>query len=176
MKDRLRQVTLQVDLTVNENILNQGLVSKGNDKRLLALLTIKQKVEIEVEASTIPSSRFYNIAQKYLKEQDKDCKWQAFITIGFFIETKPEECWQLIIEFGNSKDNDTRVAVATVLLEHYFEQNSYLFDVKFRELKRKIKDGNKNLLKTLSYCRPEWGSDANYNVVDRFIQKFIKRI
>jgi len=87
------------------------------------------------------------------------------------MEMMPNEIWQLIIEFGNDIDADTRAAVATILLEHYFELHPVLFKERFQELKKEISFGKKNLLDTLKLCYPNWGSDQNKMIVERYISE-----
>jgi hypothetical protein len=167
MSDRLKRLTSQVDASVSDNTVNQWLYSKERDKKLLALLTIRQKVE----DCFIPAPIYFETAKEFLTDNDNDCKWQSFIIVGEFVESKPNECWEIITKLGDSNNDDTRAAVATVLLEHYFEKNPKLFDTKFREYKRLVKEGHKNLLRTLSICRSDWGSDTNHSKVDRYLEK-----
>lgn len=124
-----------------------------------------------IENQDIPSTEYFKVVKPLLDDRDNDCKWQAFIVMGSYMETMPEETWEIILRYGSGTDYDTRSAVATVMLEHYFELNPHLFDAKFREYKRLIKNGNKNLLDTLNGCRSEWGSDANKTRVARFLSK-----
>lgn len=166
MSDRLNKLLLQVDVSVPDDTILQWLQSTVGDRRLMALLTIRKKVEAEF----LPPDSYYNIAVAHLIDNDNDCRWQAFIIAARYMETKPEECWELIIKHGNSNDQDTRAAVATILLEHYFEKNPGLFDIKFRNYKQLIKSGQNNLLKTLSICYSDWGGESNQIKVNRFIE------
>jgi hypothetical protein len=147
MSDRLKTLISLVDTSISDNSIEQWLYSKEDDKKLLALLTIREKVENDF--IRVPS--YFDTAKQFLTDNDNDCKWQSFIIISHFMEVMPEECWQIITKLGNSDNEDTRAAVATILLEHYFEKNPHLFDEKFREYKQLVKAGQKNLLRTLFF-------------------------
>jgi hypothetical protein len=166
MSDRLKRLISQADVSLSDNTINQWLHSKESDKKLLALLTIRKRVENDF----IPTPAYFDTAKQFLTDDDNDCKWQSFIIVGHFMESKPEECWEIITKFGNSDEGDTRTAVATVLLEHYFERNPQLFDTKFRQYKQLVKARHKNLLQTLSICKSDWGGETNHINVDRFLE------
>jgi hypothetical protein len=167
--DRLRIAISKIDSSLSDEILNQWLL-ENNEKRLLALLTIRKKLE----SASIDNPHYFETAKRFLNDPDNDCKWQSFIIIGNFMQPRPNECWQLIVEFGNSDDEDTRTAVATILLEHYFEENPHLFKTKFKELEQRVKLKGHNLFKTLTYCRSKWGSEDNNLTVENFIKKYSK--
>ena len=57
-----------------------------------------------------------------------DPRWQAIIEVGQFIEEEPEAVWAFSRKWGECEDDDLRMAVATVLLEHLLE---YHFDLIF---------------------------------------------
>lgn len=166
MSDRLKKLITQVDPSASDDIIYELLRSKDNDKKLVALLTIREKVE----NNTIPASSYFDTAKEFLSDHDNECKWQSFIIVGYFMETKPDGCWQIIIKLGDSDNEDTRAVVATVLLEHYFERNPQLFNSKFREYRQLVKAGHKNLLRTLSMCQSDWGSETNHAKVGRFLE------
>jgi len=166
MRDRISKAKQKVDVATSDEELEAKLLSKDPNDRLVAILTLRKKIELSPSLST----PMFEAAKKYLTDSDSDCKWQAFISVSNFMATKPDECWEIIKTFGNSEDQDTRAAVATVLLEHYFEINPHLFDEKFRDYKSKIADGHRNLLATLKLCRSEWGNDLNNLKVQRFLK------
>ena len=166
MSDRLKKLISQIDASVSDDSIIEMLNSIDSDMRLQGLIAIRKKVE----SDSIPDFSNFEKLKRLLSDSDNDCKWQAFIVIGSFMETKPAECWQLITEFGDSSDEDTRTAVATVLLEHYFEVNPQLFDSKFKDYKRLVNSGRKNLLWTMSMCKSDWGSENNRIKVDRFLK------
>jgi hypothetical protein len=142
------------------------IFSADDDKKLLALLTIRKKLENNASRDF----SYFTLSKEFLSSTDNDCKWQSFIIIGVFMETRPDDCWQIIINHGDSNDQDTRAAVATILLEHYFETNPQLFDERFRELKRLIRDGHNNLLRTLKMYKSNWGGDNNLSKVNQFLE------
>ena len=49
---------------------------------------------------------------------DKDPRWQAIIAVGEYIEEQPELIWRFIYKWGESSDEDIRMAIANCLLEH----------------------------------------------------------
>jgi hypothetical protein len=166
MSDRVKKLTSQVDTSLSGETINQWLYSEDKGKKILALLAIRKKLERDF----IPDPSYFDTAKEFLTDNDNDCKWQSFIIVAHFMETKSDECWEIITDLGNSDNEDTRAAVATVLLEHYFEKNPQLFDLKFREYKQLVKTGCKNLLKTLSMCKSDWGGETNHIKVERFIE------
>jgi len=133
------------------------LASADSDKRLLAAFIIRRKIE----TSDGPMEQYFEAVKEMIDDADSDCKWQAFIIIGEFLRSKPYDCWQIILEYGDSSNPDTRAAVATVLLEHFFEQNPDLFDEIFIALKRHVLDGHRNLLHTIRLCQTGWGGEIN---------------
>jgi len=56
---------------------------------------------------------------------EEDPRWQAMIAVGHFVEIEPEAVWSFARRWGTSPDDDLRMAVATLLLEHLLE---YHFD------------------------------------------------
>ena len=64
---------------------------------------------------------YLKLARPLIADEDNDCRWQALIVVGEFIETQPEEVWRVVRKYGASPDEDMREAVACVLLEHLLE-------------------------------------------------------
>jgi hypothetical protein len=54
-------------------------------------------------------------------ERGEDPRWQAIIVVGNYIESEPEAVWQFIRRWGGYPQEDLRLAVACVLLEHLLE-------------------------------------------------------
>ena len=94
-------------------------------------------------------SVYLDLARTLIGDSDNDCRWQAAIVVGESIETEPEKVWEVVCEYGTSTDEDMRVAVATVLLEHLLEHH---FDTYFPKLRQRIEDGAPLLADTLSRC------------------------
>jgi len=170
LKDRLKQILSDAesidiyDISTIKNTLD----STNADDRLKALLLARRFLkQNEMEYA------LYDLAVKMIEDEDNDCRWQSIIIIGEFIATpKMENIWEIIMTYGNSNDQDMRSAIATVLLEHYFEQNPDQFENKFKMLKQEIKKGKTNLRDTLSLCSiNNFGSNENNGVVAAFVGK-----
>ncbi len=56
------------------------------------------------------------------------------------------------MQYGSSTDSDLRDAIATILLEKYFEHNPKTFYSKISILRQEIEKGNKALYDTLKTC------------------------
>jgi hypothetical protein len=102
--------------SMNQDDVNlaEMVASVDPAQRLRELRLIRK----QIEAGT-GTSFFFDLARPLINDPNNDCRWQAMIVVGEFIEQNPEAVWQVICEFGVSKDEDMRDAVATVLLEHY---------------------------------------------------------
>ena len=129
-------------------LIKSKLFSTNKDERLRGLLHIRYLINHDRETSD-----FFDLAVKHIEDKDSDCRWQAIIIIGEFLNTRQDDIWNIIITHGSSDNSDIRTAIATVLLEHFFEENSNLFDAKFETISKEISKGNKNLIDTLSICR-----------------------
>ena len=62
-------------------------------------------------------------AERLIADRSNDCRWQALIVVGEFIEVDPHSVWKLIEQYGASSDEDMRGGVAFVLLEHLLEHH-----------------------------------------------------
>lgn len=71
-------------------------------------------------------------------EGELDPRWQAIIEVGQFIEDKPEAVWAFARRWGEHEDEDLRVAVATVLLEHLLQHH---FDLIFPRVRDAVRLG-----------------------------------
>lgn len=77
-----------------------------------------------------------------------DPRWQAIIAIGDYIEHYPNEVWQFVERWGSHPNQDLRMAIATVLLEHLLE---YHFDLIFPLVER-ASIRSKRFAETFGYC------------------------
>jgi hypothetical protein len=161
---RLKEISLQADEFTSDKEIEALLISADSDKRLLATFTKRKKIE----TNNGPRGQHFGAAKEMIDDADSDCTWQAFIIIGEFLRSKPYDCWEIILEYGDSGNPDTRAVVATVLLEHFFEQNPDLFDEIFITLKQYVLDGHRNLLHTIRLCRSGWGGEINKIKIDKF--------
>ncbi|MCA1558995.1 MAG: aminopeptidase P N-terminal domain-containing protein [Acidobacteria bacterium] len=56
--------------------------------------------------------------------ESETCRWQATITIGEFIDSKPTRVWAVARRLATSPKRDLRAAASAVLLEHLLECQS----------------------------------------------------
>ena len=54
-----------------------------------------------------------------LASRDERTRWQAAIALGEFVESQPEKIWPVIVRHGSRRHADTRMAIATCVLEQY---------------------------------------------------------
>ena len=127
------------------------------------------EIRKKIDEGEKPDS-FFDLAVANIASTDNDCRWQSLIVLGEFLDAKPEEIWKIILEYGSSDDEDMRTAIATVLLEHYFEHHPDSFEEKFPVIKERIQDGDTNLKFTLRMCRFHFGNKKR----DREVKALLK--
>jgi len=113
--------------------------------------------------------RYFELARSLIGDADNDCRWQAIIVVGEFLQENPEAVWQVICEYGISEDFDMRVAIAIVLLEHLLEDH---FDIYFPRVKKKIEGGLILMADTLSRCSPFGEAKARWHEVESLVDRF----
>lgn len=145
-------------------LIKSKLFSTNKDERLRGLLHIRHLIDNDRETNDL-----FDFAVRHIEDKDSDCRWQATIIIGEFLNTRQEEIWNIIITYGSSDNRDIRTAIATVLLEHFFEENSNLFDTKFETIRQEISKGNKNLLYTLSMCRFDLPDNSQIEQINKLL-------
>ncbi len=118
--------------------------SKDGRERLLGLFLMRRRI-----TAGDPASAYLPLAKRMIGDPDGNCRWQAAIVVGESIATDPDDVWQVVLEHGDSKDEDLRRAMACVLLEHLLE---FDFDKYFSLLQREVAKGRLGLLETLSMC------------------------
>ena len=84
-----------------------------------------------------------------LRDSDGNCRWQAAIVIGESIEADPDAVWRIVLEHGDSQDQDMRSAMACVLLEHLLARD---FERYFSLLRDEVAKGRRRFLDTLGIC------------------------
>ena len=144
----------EVDVTDLATSLDPG-------QRLQALRLMREQID-----AGIPASAFFAAARPLIDDPDNDCRWQAIIVVGESVEENPEDVWRVICEFGVSEDEDMRVAVATVLLEHLLE---HYFAAYFPRIEEKIKEGAPLLKDTLSRCWAFGQAEARWGEVQALL-------
>jgi len=125
------------------------LSSESSPKRLEGLFAVRLNKHFQ-------DKLIFDLTIDIIEDKDNDCRWQSLIVCSEFMEVATDEIWEIILEYGNSNDEDMRSVVATILLEHFFENNFELKRQYLNDLEQKIlKDRYVNLRKTLSMC---WSS------------------
>ena len=124
--------------------LRQMASSPSAPKRLEALRSIRKRIE-----SGHRPGGYLCLARRLIMDSDNDCRWQAMIVVGEYIDCDPEAVWEVVLEHGESPDEDMRAAVATVLLEHLLDSH---FEAYFPRLKKKIDSGSPLLFDTFRLC------------------------
>ena len=81
-------------------------------------------------------------------DDDIDPRWQAIIEVGEFITTNPEEIWTFVARWGKHQDEDLRMAISSILLEHLLE---YHFELIFPLVQIAVKK-DRLFAKTFSSC------------------------
>ncbi len=79
--------------------------------RLLSLFLARRRIR-----ERDPATVYLPLAESMLHDSNNDCRWQAAIVIGESIRADPDAVWQIVREYGDSKDHDMRSAMACVLL------------------------------------------------------------
>ena len=126
-------------------------------QRLQGLRLMRQQIE-----AGILWRSFFDLARTLIADPDNDCRWQAVIVVGEYIEDYPEGVWEVISQFGESEDEDMRVAVATVLLEHLLEHH---FVAYFPRLRERVQGGSLLMADTLSRCWAFGQAEAHWGEV-----------
>ncbi len=86
---------------------------------------------------------------RMLGSASSDTRWQGAILVGEFCESHPDLVWPGVARWGCSRRADTRMAVATCILEHLLE---YHFSPFFDRVAAAVRAGDSLLGDTLSSC------------------------
>jgi hypothetical protein len=92
---------------------------------------------------------YFSVARRLVRDPDNDCRWQALIVVGEFIDSNPRGVWQVVRRHGASDDADMRMGVATVLLEHLLERDRRRYE---RLVPKEISAGKALFKHTLAVC------------------------
>ena len=139
-------------------------LSKDGHERLLGLFLMRRRI-----AAGDPATTYLPRARQMIRDSDGNCRWQATIVVGASIETDPDAVWQVILEHGDSEDDDLRRAVACILLEHLFESD---FDRYFSLLRDEVSQGRRRFLDTLENC---WLFGAEAKDREKKLAKYIRK-
>ena len=129
---------------MKQEALAKLATSRRASERLRSLRLMRE----QIESGGRPED-YVELARPLIEDADNDCRWQALIVVGESVETNPEAVWQVVCEHGVSDDEDMRMGVATVLLEHLLEHH---FDAYLPRLKQRIEAGSVLLADTLARC------------------------
>ena len=135
--NRVRRETKRIPLAK----LRAMTASANADRRLLAIMLMqKQTSHRKIEP-------YLTIGREMIEDADNDCRWQALILVGEYIQTKPKLVWETVKRYGISDDDDLRAGVACVLLEHLMEHHP-----RYRPQAKRISSKSKQFADTLSTC------------------------
>jgi len=109
--------------------LNRLTVSDSDEDRLLALLLVRRNLD-EIGHD----EEYFDFARPMISDSNNNCRWQAMIVLGAFIDSMADQVWEVVLEYGNSPDEDMRTAVATVLLEHLLDNEAGGYETKAEKL------------------------------------------
>ena len=115
------------------------------------------------------ASKYFDIAESMIDDSHNTCRWQSIIVIGESMDDDPDRIWNVVKRYGDSKDEDMRSAIATVLLEHLLEAN---FNKYLANVKAQVSLGKSRFLDTLLKCST-FGDDseAQSKKIDSYIRK-----
>jgi hypothetical protein len=132
-KSRLEQVrAIARNYTGSRSIVTLTRLARSRSvrDRLLALLLMQ-------EESWRKRASHFGLARSMIRDSDNDCRWQAVIVIGGYLESRSEDVWDVIDEYAEEADDDMRTALFCVLLEHLWELNRKEYRMRVRKLSRK---------------------------------------
>lgn len=141
MFDRVKQTSNPIRSIAELSLLSR---SRSADRRLEALVRMRHQIET---GGRRPG--YLAAARRLVTDGDNDCRWQALIVVGEFIDVDPVAVWQVVRRHGGSPDDDMRMGVATVLLEHLLERNRPRYE---RLVRREIAAGKSRFADTLASC------------------------
>lgn len=107
-------------------------------------------------------------ARRWITHANNTVRWQALIAVAEWIPSAPEVVWEVVLEHGESPDDDMRTGVATVLLEHLLEHH---FDDYFPRVRERIEAGAPRLADTLGMCWAFGDAKARWDEVRSLLRK-----
>ncbi len=110
---------------------------------------------------------YFDLAQRIISDTDNNCRWVSLHVVSELIETQPDLVWKIVSQYGDSKDDDMRTAIAVILLEHLLD---YDFDKYFPKVKKEIQRGRLRFIDTLSLCAFDNISGLNYKKAQSFLK------
>jgi hypothetical protein len=102
--------------------------SRNARERLLALLLMQ-------EENWRQRGTHFELARSMIGDVDNDCRWQALIVIGDYLESRTDDVWRVIDQYAeDADDDDMQTALFCILLEHLWELNKR----EYRKCARKL--------------------------------------
>jgi len=98
---------------------------------------------------------------------DNNCRWQSLIVIAELIESDPDSVWDIVNECGDSDDDDMRMAIAKILLEHLLDRDFERYFVKVQE---EIQNRRYRFIDTLENCSFDGRKGANYRKAQNLLK------
>jgi hypothetical protein len=141
--------------------LRDELQNPVRDRRLLALVRIRRQIERDGVRRG-----YFSLVEPLTLDPDSNCRWQATIIIGEFIETHPDKVWRVARALGRSAKADIRMAASTVLLEHLLERYPSRMGSLF---KKELKRQDHRFASAISSC----GNFGKTSAAKREIQRVI---
>ena len=117
--------------------------SKQQKKRLLALSIMRKQI-----AEAHAPNGYFELARMMIHDSCNNCRWQAFIVCGEFLEKRSDDIWSIVRRCGQSPDDDMRTVTATVLLEHLLER----YGRRFLSIAERLAKASPNFADTLNQC------------------------
>ena len=136
--------------------------SSEADQRLLVLALIRKQI-----ASGDNPREYFTVARKLVSDPDNNCRWQSLIVIAELIESDPDSVWDIVNECGDSDDDDMRMAIAKILLEHLLDRDFERYFVKVQE---EIQNRRYRFIDTLESCSFDGRKGANYRKAQNLLK------
>jgi len=132
------------------------------DKRLLALALMKKQIRLGDNPIY-----YFRLGRKLVSDSDNNCRWQSLIVIADLIEAKPDLVWEVVSEFGDSDDDDMRMAIATILLEHLLDHD---FGRYFPKVQEEIRNKRYRFIDTLGNCAFDGMDGPNHKKAQSYLR------
>ena len=114
--------------------------SQDADERVLGVILIQKQPY---------TKEWFDLARTMVSDSDNTCRWQSLIAIGLGVEIQPEWVWEVILDFGDTEDEDMQAAIGCVLLE---ELLAFDFETYFPKLKAVTLNAAPHWFSTAMYC------------------------
>ena len=89
------------DMSEPRGAIHSLAASTDASHRLRAIEAIREQI-----AEGQAPEEYAQLCRKLIADADNNCRWQALILAGEWIQLAPELVWSLVLEFGASGDED----------------------------------------------------------------------